>query len=376
VAVVLLIGAVLLLRTFAALQRVDTGIDMRGLLTFNVFLSGSRAEYQSRQVEFYDEALARIRALPGVTAAGAAVTLPIGGDDFSAQFTVEGRPMPPPGEEPSAGFQVVTPGYFETMGIPLLQGRDVRSADTRDATPVVLVNRTFADRQWPDADPVGRRIRVGRDTPWMTVIGVVGDIRHLGPATPPRPEFYQPHSQRSFPFMAFVVRTNGQPAGVVPAIRAEIASMDPAQPISGVATMDDHVARSLSRPRFMSTLVGAFGVLALVLSVVGVYGVMAYSVTERTREIAIRMALGAGAVNVLAMVLRRTLWLAVVGILAGLAAAAAFTRMLSGLLYGVAETDLLTFTGAAATLIIVALAAGAVPALHAARIDGAKALRF
>jgi putative ABC transport system permease protein len=375
VALVLLIGAALLLRSFAALQRVDTGIDTHNLLTFDMFLSGARAEYQAQQVAFYDEALTRIARLPDVAAAGAAVTLPIGGDDFAAPFAVEGMPPPIPGQEPSAGFQVVTPGYFHAMGIPLLAGRDFRAGDTRAGVPVVLVNRTFARREWPGSDPIGRRIRVGRSDQWLTVIGVVGDIRHLGPATPPRAEFYQPHSQRSFPFMAFVVRTRIEPARVVHAIRAEVSRLDPAQPISGVATMEEHLARSLSRPRFMSTLVGAFGVLALVLSVVGIYGVMAYSVTARTREIAIRMALGARARSVMTMILSRTLALAAAGICAGLAGAAALTQVLSGLVFGVGVTDVFTFAAAAATLAAVALAAGLIPALRATKIEGAKVLR-
>jgi putative ABC transport system permease protein len=341
-----------------------------------MFLSGSRAEYQAKQVAFYDEALARIRSLPDVVAAGAAVTLPIGGDDFSTHFTVEGHPLPPPGEEPSAGYQVVTPGYFHAMGIPLLAGRDFRESDTRMGALVGLVNQTFARTQFPGVDPVGRRVRLGRSDPWMTVVGVVGDIRHLGPANPPRPEIYQPHSQRSFPFMAFVVRTRGDPASVVPAIRAEVARLDPAQPISGVATMDEHIAKALSRPRFMSTLVGAFGVLALALSMVGIYGVVAYSVTQRTREIAIRMALGARASDVVAMILSRTMLLAALGVAGGLAAAVALTRVLTGLLYGVAVTDVATFAAASATLGVVALVAGAVPALRAARIKGSTVLRF
>jgi putative ABC transport system permease protein len=262
------------------------------------------------------------------------------------------------------------------MGIPLLAGRDFRDGDTRAAAPVALVNQTLARSQFPGLDPIGRRIRLGPSDPSLTVVGVVGDIRHLGPANPPRPEIYQPHSQRSFPFMAFVVRTRSDPASVVPSIRAEVARLDPAQPISGVSTMEEHIARALSRPRFMSTLVGAFGVLALALSVVGIYGVVAYSVTQRTREIAIRMALGARAADVMAMILSRTLLLAAVGVAGGLAAAVALTRVLTGLLFGVAVTDVATFAAASATLGVVALVAGVVPALRATRIEGSTALRF
>jgi predicted permease len=375
VALVLLVGAILLLRSFAALQHVDTGIDTHNLLTFDLFLSGPRAEYQSKQIAFYDEALTRIRSLPDVIAAGAAVTLPIGGDDFSAPYTIDGRPIPEPGHEPSAGYQVVTPGYFAAMGIPFVSGRDFGTGDVRSAQPVALVNHTLAEREWPGADPIGRRLRIGRDEPWMTIIGVVGDIRHMGPATPPRPEFYQPHAQRSFSFMAFVVRTRHDAAAVAPSIRAEISHLDPAQPISGVATMDEHLARALSRPRFMSTLIAAFGGLALALSIVGIYGVMAYSVSQRTREIAIRMALGARAGAVVTMILSRVAWLVAIGVAAGLAGAAVFTRVLSGLLFGVGAADVTAFAAAAAVLAFAALAAGVVPALRATRIEGTEALR-
>jgi putative ABC transport system permease protein len=209
----------------------------------------------------------------------------------------------------------------------------------------------------------------------MTVVGVVGDIRHLGPATPPRPEIYQPFTQSSFSFMAFVVRTAGDPRAAVTAIRAGIARLDPSQPISTVSTMDEHVARSLSRPRFMSTLTSIFGGLALILSIVGIYGVMAYSVSQRSREIAIRMALGAGRRDVLRLVLSKALWLAVAGVSSGLAAAAVLTRVLSGQLFGVQAGDPLTYVAVVLGLVGVALLAGAVPAVRAMRIDEATVLR-
>jgi putative ABC transport system permease protein len=375
VALTLLVGAILLLRSFSALRHIDTGIDTQNLLTFNMFLGGSRAQSQTAQAAFYDEALAAIRGLPDVRETGAAVTLPIGGDDFSAAYVVEGRPLPPRGEQPSAGYQVVTPRYFAAMGIPLLAGRDFTAGDTRTAAPVAIVNRTFATREWPGLDPIGRRIRSGSESPWMTVVGVVADVRHGGPSTAPRPEFYQPHTQRSFSFMAFVVRTGHNPVGAVPLIRAEISRLDPAQPISRVSTMDEHLARALSRPRFMFTLVAAFGVLALTLSVVGIYGVMAYFVTQRRREIAIRMALGAQARTVVAMIVSRTALLAGIGVAAGVVGATLFTRVLSGLLVGVGPLDAATFAISAGLLGGAGLAAGAIPAFRATRIDGVDALR-
>jgi putative ABC transport system permease protein len=375
VALTLVVGAILLLRSFSALRHVDTGINTQNLLTFNIFLGGSRAQSPEQQAAFYDEALDAIRRLPDVNAAGAAVTLPIGGDDFSAGYVAEGRPLPPPGQRSSAGYQVVTPGYFAAMGIPVLAGRDFTPADHRTAMPVVIVNRTFASIEWPGRDPIGRRIRTSDDGPWMTVVGVVGDVRHRGPSVAPRPEFYQPHTQRSFSFMAFVVRTRHDPVQSVPLIRAEISRLDPLQPVSRVATMDEHLARALSRPRLMFTLVAAFGVLALTLSVVGIYGVMAYFVTQRTREIAIRMALGAPAATVVAMIVSRTALLAAIGVAAGLGGAAVFARALSGLLFGIGSLDATTFLVSAALLAGTCLAAGAIPALRATRIDGVEALK-
>jgi putative ABC transport system permease protein len=310
VALVLLVGAGLLLRSFHSLSRVDTGIRTERLLTFDMALTNERARSPQSRQAFYERALGAIAALPGVESAGAAATLPIGGDDFASGVIIEGKPEPRPGEVPRAGLQVVTPGYFRTMGIRVVDGRDVADSDTADAMPVVLVNETFARQHWPGEPAVGRRIRLGGAGNWFTVVGVVSDIRHLGPATPSRPEFYQPYAQRSFASMAFVVRTSGFPTALVPSIRSAVTTLDRAQPISGVSTMEEHIARALSRPRFMSTLIGCFGFLALVLSTVGVYGVMAFSVAQRTREIAIRTALGATGRDVLALVLGKAILLA------------------------------------------------------------------
>ena len=376
VAFVLLVGAGLLLRSFHALSRVDTGIRTERLVTFEMFLTGERAQRPPLQRAFYRDVLRELSATPGVVSAGAAVTLPIGGDNFAAGVAIEGKPQPPRGEEPRAGFQIVSPGYFETMGIRIVGGRDFSETDTADSPAVVMVNETFARQHWPGENPLGRRIRIGRDqAASLSVVGVVGDIRHLGPATPPRPEFYQPVGQASFSFMTFVVRTHAAPGAVVPAIRAAVARLDPAQPISGVSTMEEHVARALSRPRFMSTLIGCFGVLALALSTVGVYGVMAYSVTQRSREIAIRSALGATGRNVLQLVLSKTMWLAASGIAAGLAGSAVLSRALGGLLFGVTGTDAGTYAAVVVLLVAVAFVAAAIPAWRATRIPGASVLR-
>jgi predicted permease len=373
VALVLLVGATLLARSFVALSRVDTGIATHNLLTFNIRLAGPRAEYQARQVEFYAALQHRLEAIPGVIAAGSAVTLPIGGDAYGTSYTVDGRPAPQPGYEPHAGFDMVMPGYFKAMGIPLVAGRDVRDSDTRTSPHVVVINEALARQQWPGEDPIGRRLTLDQDS--MTVVGVVGDIRHRGPSVPPGPELYQPATQRSFPFMAVVVRTAGDPYAMVPTVRRAVAELDPALPLSDVKSMDDHLAGALARPRFLSTLVTAFGALAVVLAVIGIYGVMSWSVSERRREFAIRMALGVRAPALLGSVLRKALLLAAAGVVLGLIAARVAARLLTGLLFGVQATDTTAFMLAAVGLAAIALAACYIPARRALRVDPVTLLR-
>lgn len=374
-AVVLLVGSVLFVRSFLHLTRVDVGLDTRNLLTFDVTLTGDRAEYQARQVQFYEALQARLTRVPGVRAVGAAVTLPIGGDDFGTSYLPEGVPVPAAGSEPRAGYQVVTPGYFAAMGIPLKAGRDVRATDTRQAEPVVVINEQLARAAWPGQDPVGRRLRFSSDTEWARVVGVVGDIRHLGPSTEPRPEVYQPGSQRSFPFMAFVVRTETDPMAIAPSIRRAVAELDPALPLGGLRTMDQHLQRSLSKPRFLSTLVTGFGALAVALALIGIYAMMAWSVSERRQEFAIRLALGARGTAVMALVLRQALVLAAIGIAVGLVAARAAAAVIGGMLYGIQPTDPSAFMLTAAAVAAVALAACYVPARRALRVDPVGLLR-
>jgi predicted permease len=374
-AVVLVVGAGLLVRSFLALTRVDTGIDTRNLMTFDVKLTGVRAEYQARQVEFYQALQRSLEGVPGVIAAGSAVTLPIGGDDFGTGFLVDGRPLPKPGDEPHGGYQVTMPGFFSAMGIPIRRGRDFTASDTNTSVPVVLVNETLARQQWPGGDPIGRRIRFADDGTWRTVVGVVGDIRHSGPAAPPRPEVYQPASQRSFPFMAFVVRTAGDPIRFARTIRRAAAELDPSLPLANMKTMDEHIVAKLARPRFVSLLTVFFGALALTLAIVGVYGVMAWSVAERRQEFAIRVALGVRSRVLLALVLRKAALLVAVGMALGLIAARAASNVLTGLLFGVERSDPLSFAASALSLALVAILACYVPARRALRVDPVTLLR-
>jgi predicted permease len=376
VAVVLLVGSGLFVRSFLHLTRVNVGLDTHNLITFDVNLTGDRAQYQSKQVQFYEALQQRLAQVPGVRAVGAAVTLPIGGDDFATGYRPEGMPIPDTASVPRAGYQVVTPGYFAAMGIPLKAGRDVRSSDTRDGEPIVLVNEQLAREIWPGQDPIGKRLKLDpADAAWTRVVGLVGDIRHLGPSTPPRAELYQADSQRSFPFMAFVVRTETDPRAIVPSLRRAAAELDPTLPLAGLKTMDEHLQRSLSKPRFFSTLVTAFGALAVTLALIGISAMMAWSVSERRQEFAVRLALGARGSELVIIVLRKALILAGLGIVAGLAGARAATGMLEGMLFGIAPTDPAAFFLTAVVVASVALAACYVPARRALHVDPVGLLR-
>lgn len=377
VAVVLIVGASLLVRSFISLQRVDVGLDTEKLLAFDLVLSGERAEYQSQQVAFYERVLERARAIPGVAGAGMAVTLPIGGDDFGAPVTIDGRPLPPEGQEPSAGYQMVSPGYFDAAGMRVLTGRDVSISDTRDRQQVAVINSAFAERYWPGESPLGKRLRIGRDMSQapMEVIGVVENIRHYGPASQPREEFYQPYTQSSFPFMAVIVRAHGDPAALADPIRQAVAAIDPSQPVARVMTMEAHLRNSLSQPRFLSALTLLFGGLALLLAGIGIYGVMAWSVAVRTKEFGVKLALGARPGRLLRQVMREGLMVVAAGAVAGLVMAATLSSLIESLLFETSPTEPGTYAAAVTIVFAVSLAAIAVPALRATRTDPISALR-
>lgn len=359
------------------LQRVDVGMDIERLLTFDLHLSGERAKYQARQVAFYERVLERVRAIPGVTAAGMAVTLPIGGDDFGAPVTIDGRPLPREGDEPSAGLQMVSPDYFRAAGMRIVAGRDVSLSDTRDRPRVSVVNQAFAAQHWPGEHALGKRFRVGRDTsqPLIEVIGIVENIRHLGPATAPRPEFYEPYTQVSFSFMSVLVRTDGDPAALAAPIRAAVAAIDPAQPVAGLMPMTVHLRNALAEPRLLSALTSLFGGLALVLAAIGIYGVMAWSVTVRTNEFGVRLALGARPRAILRQVLTEGMLVVATGCVAGVAAAAAVSQAIASFLFETPALDPAAYTVALAVVAIAALLALIVPALRATQIDPIRALR-
>ncbi|MBJ6765291.1 ABC transporter permease [Myxococcaceae bacterium JPH2] len=374
-AVVLLISAGLLMRSLWRLQSVDPGFQVDSMLTWKLSLPVDKYP-SARQAEFFEQVRQQVAALPGVMSVGAVSDLPFGGAGIREGLEIDGRPVATPADMPSVGFQSITPGYLTTLGIPLRQGRDVASSDTSETQPVVLVNEAAVRRFWAGANPVGQRIRVGGETtPWLTVVGVVADVRYDGLGNASRPEVYVPGLQRTFFFMAFAARTRGDAWGLVSGVRAAVAELDKGLAVGEVRTMAQRVEEATSRPRFVSLLVGMFAGMSLLLAAVGLFGVMAYMARQRTREMGIRMALGARPADVRRLVVGHGMRLALLGVAVGLVGAWASTRVLSSLLFGVSTTDPLVFGGLALVVTGVSLLATWIPALRATRVDPLVAMR-
>jgi putative ABC transport system permease protein len=382
-ALTLLIAAGLMIRSFAALQSIDPGFNPHGVLSMIVPVAGSKEGEPGRRVIFYRQMLERVRSLPGVKSATAINHLPLAGDLWDKTFIIEGRPTPAPADLPGAVYRVATPGYFQTMGIRLLQGRDISDVDAAGASPVVVINETMARTYWPSQNPLGQRIAFTSDknSTWMTVIGVVKDPVLHDWTGKPYPELYVSAFQDGdflgkTDYITLVVRTAGDPAAMTSSVKSAIWSFDANLPITNVFTMDDVVAQANAQPRFEMLLLSLFAGVALVLAAVGIYGVMSYSVARRTHEIGIRISLGAARADVLLLVIRQGLILALAGSGVGIASALILARLMTKLLYGVAPTDPVTFAGVAALLISVALLACYIPARRAMRFDPMVALRY
>jgi putative ABC transport system permease protein len=376
---VLLAGAGLLLRSFAKMREVDIGFQPSGLLTANLAVSEQKYPDEPRQVALILQVVERARALPGVQSASAVFGLPLDEMVSRSMLRVEGRPAPAPNEADSALYRQITPGYFKTMGTSLIAGRDVTSRDTADAPLVVVVNEAFVRAFFPGLDTpaaLGRRIHVNSPANVFTeIVGVVRDMRYRGPAEPAEPEMYLPVSQRCWGFVSVVLRTSGDPSALSDPLRKAIAEIDPAQPLDNVRPMATLLADTLSTRKLQTALLGAFSTLALVLAAVGIYGVMAWSVSRRGHEIGIRMALGAQWRDVVRLVLRQGMIPAVAGVGIGLAAGLGLARFLAGLLFEVKPNDPPTFGAVTALLIGVALLACWLPARRAARVGPMVALR-
>ena len=378
-AVVLLASAGLLIRSFVHLQRVDAGFNTDNVLTMVVRLPEARYQEDRQLVAFFSQALEKIRHLPTVSSAGMVNHLPLyGGLGSSTAFKILGRPEPPPGQAPGTDVRVVDAGYFPTMGIPLLRGRNFSDLELKEIRHVILINEAMAREHFPNEDPIGKRLDVAMfETPQPAeIIGIVGNVRYDSLVDESPAAVYFPHPDLAYSFMTLVIRTEGDPAAVAPAVQREIRSLDPNQPVSDVRTMKQVMADWVSRSRFNTLLLGIFAGLATLLSAVGIFGVMNYSVALRTREIGLRLAVGAQPRQVLMLILKQGLLLTIVGVVLGLVAAFALTRLLSGLLFGVTAVDATTFTSISVLLVIVSLLACYLPARRAMRIDPLQALRY
>jgi putative ABC transport system permease protein len=334
-------------------------------------------------VAFYEALFEGLRAVPGVRAAGAVTNLPLGDPIGDWDFYLPGETPGPHGSDRAADWQVLTPGYFEAMGVPLLRGRFVDERDGPDAPAVVVINETLANTYFAGREPVGLGIRMsGRERPWMTIVGVVADVRHNGLDAPSGPQVYMPHAQ-FIPFwrdttvrsLSVVIRSEGDPEATAAAVRARIRELDRDLAVAAVRPMESVLARAVAPRRLQMQLLAAFAGIALVLALVGTYGVLAYHITERTREFGVRMALGAKADDIRRMVVREGMAPAIAGVLVGLGGAAALSRLLMTLLFETEPLDPIAFGGAAAALLLAALAACLLPARRATRVDPGTALR-
>jgi putative ABC transport system permease protein len=379
VSFILLVGAGLLINSFLHLRNLDPGFRADHLLTMKVNLSELKYPDGERRSVFFDEVLRRIGTLPGVQSAAVAGNLPLTYNGDSATIAVEGIADPPPDQWPDVIYRAIGPGYFSTMGILMIRGHDFTDQDKEDSTKVVVISEKTAQHYWPGEDPIGKRLKPGAtnsDIPWREVIGVVKDVRQNDFIAQPKMQMYFNYRQlKDLAANALIVRTSVDPMSLATPVRNSIWAVDKDQPVADVDTMDHIVSAAIARQRFSMLLLGIFATLALMLAAVGIYGVMSYSVAQRTQEIGIRMALGARRTDVLQMTIKQGLKLVSIGMILGLVAAFLVTRILTSQLFGVSATDPITFTGISLVLLAVAILASYLPALRATRVDPITALR-
>ena len=374
---VLLVGAGLMLKSFARLLRVSPGFDAEHVLTAKLSLPRAKYPDDARRVAFFQEAVGRVAALPGVRAVGAINWLPLTGLSSATGFWVEGRPLPGPDEELATDVRAVDAGYFRAIGIPLRRGTSFTGRETADVPKTVVISEALAKAYFPGEDPIGQRVHMPwGDTLVAEIVGVVGDVKHAGLDSIAKPTMYWALPQFPYNFMTLVVRTTGDPSRLAGAVSNAVWSLDPDLPVADLKPMEAYLGDSVARRRFNATLLASFAGLALLLAAIGLYGVVSYSVVQHTREFGIRMALGASSAVVQRSVLRHSLLLATVGVAAGLAGALVLTRLLSGLLFEVSATDPAVYVAIALLLTAVALVAAYLPARRATRVDPLVALRY
>jgi predicted permease len=376
IALVLLAGAGLFLRSLASIENVNPGFQPEGIITGSVALPSARYSEDARQVAFYRAVLDGLAAIPGVTTVAAALPVPFSNDGGSASFQIEGRPAAAGDPGPHGEISQVSPGYFGALKIALRRGRGFSDQDTAGSQRVAMVDETLAKQYWPNEDAIGQHIRNGSNSPWATIVGIVEHVKNSDLAGDQiKGRYYYPMFQRPSANATLVVRTQGDPGSAAGAIRAAVGAVDPTEPISQLRSMSGMVAASLAPRRFVVTMLAIFAAMALLMAVIGLYGVTSYSVAQRTQEIGIRMALGARRSEILGMVIRQGMWLTGGGALAGLAAALAFSRLLRSQLFQVSPFDPLTFGLTAVVLIAAELLACCIPAQRATRVDPMEALR-
>ena len=375
-ALVLLICAALMLRSFQRLQNVDPGFKADDVLTMDIMLPDSKYTEPEQWSGFYDRLLERVTTLPGVESAGAITTLPLGGSNITMGFEVEGRPPASRADSDSANYRAISHDYFRAVGIPVLRGRAFNERDDDKAPKVIIINETFARLYFPGEDPTGKRIKADYNEIVAEVVGVVGDVKHKKLQADSEAEMYLPYQQTPWWFMSLAVRTRSDSSGIAAGVKNSVASIDKDIPVYNVKMMREYLKKTVSQPRFNMLLLGLFAAVATLLAAVGIYGVISYSVTERTREIGIRQAMGATRGDVLSLIFRQTALLTATGIAVGLGAAFAFAQLMKSLLYEVSPTDPVSFALIPIFLAGVALGASFIPARRATRVDPMVALRY
>ena len=377
-AMMLLVSAGLLIRSFVRLQQVRPGFTAQQLLTMQVPLPRAKYAENPQVLSFYERLLTQVSAIPGVRSAAISTSLPPNGLQVSDTFNLEGILLMEESKSPLASVLFTSPGYFRTLGVPILQGRDFTERDNASAPLAVIINETLARKYYGKENPIGKRLKGGGTdrtaNPWMEIVGVVGDVKYEGLDTPTAPAYYMPFLQNPIRGMNLIVSASLPPAALTAAVRTQVRNIDPEIPVARVSTMEQLIDESVAQPRFRTFLIGIFSAVAMLLAAIGIYGVVAYSVSQRTQEIGIRMALGAQRADVLRMVVRQGMRLTLMGVVLGVIGALALTRLTANLLFGVGATDPVTFAAISILLICVALLASYIPARRAARLDPMKAL--
>jgi putative ABC transport system permease protein len=377
IAMTLLVGAGLMLNSFARLQRVNPVVNAGKLLSVQINLPEARYPKAAQAATFFHELIRRVESLPGVESASLSTAQPLSGIAVNDPFSIEGRPLDF-NNAPVAGWQHVTPNFFRTLGIPIVVGRDFTERDTADTSGAAIINEAMARRYFPNEDPIGKRLTLGLprpDNPWLTIVGVVKDIPHRGLESKAEPDWYLSYLGQPRRYGYLMARASGDPASLAAAVRSQISAIDKDQPVTQVKTMNEVIASTTAPRRFNTLLLAVFAAVALALAAVGIYSVISYSVTQRTQEVGVRIALGARPGDVIRLILKQGLALTSIGVAAGVFGAIAAARVMSGLLYGVTATDPATFAAISLLLVMVALLASYLPARRAARVEPIAALR-